>query len=396
MFSFGHDKIIPSYCARYIHNKANRKVSSVESNILVAVGTYTHPIQFGTGQVLEGKGKGIYLYRLSLESGTLAHMYTATDAVNPSYLVLNQNNQCLYAVNELKKFNGMASGAVSAYAFSAVNWKLQYLNCRPTHGTDPCHVTINTAGTHVYVSNFMSGSVSVFPLESDGRLKPASQFIQHQGHSVNPERQSGPHAHALIFSPDKQYALVPDLGLDKLMLYKVVGHSLDEPNAVYYKASPGSGPRYCTFGLSGKHCYLINEMSASIDVLSFSPAEASFTALQRISTLPKNASASHNNCADMHITPNGKYLYASNRGHNSLAVYQIDQESGLLSYIDSVSCSGKIPRSFNIDPTGRFLLCANQDSDNMVVFEINSETGLLKQKTEVNVNTPVCVKSYLV
>ncbi len=366
----------------------------MKSNILVFIGTYTQPIKFGTGQILEGKGEGIYLFNLSLETGALTHMHTVTDAVNPSYLVLNKKNQCLYVVNELKEYNGKASGAVSSYSFSVADQTLQYINSQPTNSTDPCHVETSKDDAYIYVSNFMSGSISVFPLGTNGELKPMKQFIQHHGSSVNPVRQNGPHAHSVVFSPDHRYVFVPDLGLDKLMIYKINDNLLDEPKAAYYETFPGAGPRHCTFSPDGRYCYLINELNSSIEVLAYDQASAGLISLQIVSSLPEDVDGTDNTCADIHLTPDGKFLYGSNRGHNSLIIYQIDQNSGLLSYIDCTPCGGEIPRNFDIDPTGHYLLCANQDSDNITIFEIDPDIGLLKQTSKVTINTPVCVKAY--
>lgn len=370
----------------------------MSKKILTIIGTYTRPIKFGTGQILEGKGEGIYLYDLDLETGLLTHLHTITDAVNPSYLVLNQANGCLYAVNELKEFEGKASGSVSAYQFSERNNYLRFLNKQPTGGTDPCYVDVGPDGAHLYVSNFMSGSVSVFPIAPDGSIGVMSQHIQHQGASVNPARQSGPHAHSLVFSPDGRYAFVPDLGLDKLMTYRVGdgGRLQEHAPAPYVKTLPGAGPRHCAFGARGDFCYLINELDSTIIALAYDQENGCFTELQSVSSLPENASATNNSCADIHITPDGRYLYGSNRGHNSLIIYKIDQATDRLEFVDCQPSGGKIPRNFEIDPTGRFLLCANQDSHNIVVFKINPDTGLLTEQTAITVNTPVCIKTYIV
>ena len=191
----------------------------------IYVGTYTHPIKFGTGQILDSKGQGIYLLELDIQTGMLELDKIYKNIVNPSYLVINQENSCLYAVNELKEFQGKISGAVSAFQITGPGGDLELLNQQPTNGTDPCHVEIDPQGRHLFVSNFMSGSVSVFPILPDGSIGEICQFIQHQGSSVNLARQSGPHAHSLVFSPDGRFAFVPDLGLDKLMVYQVTYNS---------------------------------------------------------------------------------------------------------------------------------------------------------------------------
>lgn len=367
----------------------------MSQKILVYVGTYTCPIRFGTGEILEGKGDGIYLLEFNLNTGKLRTIQTVTGVVNPSYLVLSKKNNCLYAVNELKEFQGEASGSVSAFRVSQMDGALSFINMQATGGTDPCFVEVNLNGTHLYVCNFMSGSLCVYPLEVDGAIGLPAQFIQHEGSSVNPKRQSGPHAHSLIFSPDGRYAFVPDLGLDKIVTYKVEHDTqlLIEP-PTYFPTDPGAGPRHGTFDIKGRYFYVINELNCTVLVLEYNAENGSFTKLQTLSSLPEGVNVSDSTGADIHITPNGTYLYVSNRGHNSLVFYSIDQKSGLLSYAGYQLCEGKTPRNFAIDPTGHYLLCANQDSDNIVVFEISYDTGKLKEKSQITIPTPVCVKPY--
>jgi 6-phosphogluconolactonase len=362
---------------------------------LVLVGTYTQPIKFGTGQILEGKGKGIYSFFLDMESGILGEEKLAPGIVNPSYLTLNGAANRLYAVNELKEYEGRASGAVSAFAFDSQTRELKPLNARATGGTDPCHVVINSKDTHVYVSNFMSGSVCVFPVEKDGSLGKESQFIQHEGSGVNKARQSGPHAHSLIFDNSGRFAFVSDLGIDRLMAYKTdfsAGTLVPAPSP-YFQAAPGAGPRHCVFHPNGKYAYLINELNSTISALAYNGTDASFRHLQTVPAVVEDFTGP-NSCADIQILPNGRFLYGSNRGHDSIIIYQIDSNTGLLSCAGFESSGGKIPRSFCIDPAGVFLLAANQDTDNIAVFRIDSASGKLKKVSEQAVPTPVCVKSY--
>lgn len=366
------------------------------SKVLVYVGTYTCPIRFGTGQVLMGHGEGIYILALDTTDGTLTQVGLLPGVVNPSYLVLSKDKSRLYAVNELKEFEGKDSGAVSSFQVDDLG-SLAFLNQQATLGTDPCHVEIAPDGEHVFVSNFMSGSVCVLPVNADGSLSPGSQFIQHVGRSVNEKRQAGPHAHSLIFSPDGRFAFVPDLGVDRLIVYEVTENeqTLRPVPASDFSVTAGAGPRHCTFGPDGRFCYLINELDCTILTLRYNEESGSFTQLQSVSSLPKGVVSPGNTCADVHLTPNGNYLYGSNRGHNSLIIYRIDRNSGTLSYVDCQPCGGKIPRNFAIDPTGQFLLCANQDSDNVVVFSIDPGTGRLCQVSSLEVPTPVCLRLYL-
>jgi len=368
----------------------------MSSGYYVYVGTYTHPILFGTGQILEGKGEGIYLFRMDPETGKLTRQETTTGVVNPSYLTLDPARRHLYAVNELKTFGGMASGAVSAFRVEPETGRLTFLNQKATGGTDPCHVVVNDRSTQVLVSNFMSGSVCVFPIQPDGALGDASQFIQHSGSSVHPKRQSGPHAHSLIFDKSNRFAFVPDLGMDKLMVYKTDFDKgrLSPADVPYVSVQPGAGPRHCVFHPSGRYCYLIQELDSTLSAYRYNQDDGTFELLQTVPTVVSDGFTGDNTCADVQILPNGRFVYGSNRGHDSIVIYRIDQETGRLSFVGMESTRGRTPRNFAIDPSGRFLLAANQDSDNIVVFKIEPATGTLSEVDQVAVPTPVCVRVY--
>jgi len=363
---------------------------------LVLVGTYTEAVKFGAGQIRGEKAKGVYSFFLDMETGVLEGEKLKGGIVNPSWLTLNTTLDRLYVVNELKEYEGQASGSVSAFEFDSRSRELKLLNKRPTQGTDPCHVILNPKNTHVFVSNYSSGSVCVFPVLSDGSLGEASQFIQHEGSSVNKARQNGPHAHSLNFDLSARYAFVADLGLDRLMAYQAesVSGALKAAPAPYYQAEPGAGPRHCTFHPNGKYLYLINELGSSVTALAYNEADASLRRLETVSTVPADYSG-HNNCADIQITPDGRFLYGSNRGHDSIVIYSVDSGTGLLTLEGFQSSGGKIPRSFCIDASGVFLLAANQDTDNVVVFSIDGATGKLRKVSEHAVPTPVCVKAYI-
>ena len=359
----------------------------------IFVGTYTQPIRFGTGQILDGKGSGIYRLRFNADSGELTDDGLVAEAPNPSYLAINPSGEYLYAVNELKEYKGMACGSVSSYRIVPETMDIVYLNTQPTGGTDPCHVEVNNGNTHVFVSNFMSGSICVFPINRDGSLGEASCFIQHEGSSINKLRQSSPHAHSLIFDSDNKRAFVPDLGIDKLMIYKTdfENGKLVPGEIPCHKVRPGSGPRHCEF--YGNYCYLINEISCSISVLRYEPEIGAFEEIQEITTI-YGSFEGENISADIHITPDGRFLYGSNRGQNSIVAYSIDKQTGRLSFVDSIYCGGETPRNFAVDPTGRFVLVCNQDTDIIAVFAIDSATGRLSFLSDHKVPTPVCVKFY--
>jgi 6-phosphogluconolactonase len=360
---------------------------------LVFIGTYTDPILFGTGAILQGKGEGIHVFRLDTATGALAPVATNTGITNPSYLAFDASGRYLYAVNELKTFEGRPSGTVSAFAVDAATGKLTFLNRQLTHGTDPCHVVVDRRRSHVFVANFMSGSVCVLPVRGDGSLGEASDFVQHVGSGIDPARQKGPHAHAVTLDASERFAFVPDLGLDRLLTYRFDhARGMLEPHAVpWLKMKPGAGPRHLAFHPGGRFAYLVNELDSTVVVLAYDGAGA-FAHLQTVATLPDGFGGA-STCADIQVSPSGAFVYTSNRGHDSIVVHRIDPLAGTLGYLGHASTQGRTPRSFGIDPSGRFLAAANQDSDTVVTFRIDADTGALTPTGHVAaVPTPVCVK----
>lgn len=367
------------------------------NDMLVFIGTYTEPIRFGTGRILQGKGEGICVYRMDQSSGAMELVGKATGITNPSYLAFDSTQHFLYAVNELKTYEDKPTGTISAFAVDPKTGKLAFLNKRLTHGTDPCHVVVDKNGKCVLVANFMSGSVCVLPVQGDGSLGDASDFIQHQGSSIDPVRQRGPHAHSVTLDEANRFAFVPDLGLDKLMVYKFhPERGTLEPNEVpWIKVKPGAGPRHVTFHPSGRFAFLINELDSTLAALSYDGRKGTFKELQIVPTLPEGFQG-ESTCADVQVSPSGAFVYASNRGHDSIVIYKIDQRTGRLTYVGHEPTQGKTPRSLGIDPTGRFLLAANQDTDTIVTFRIHPQTGKLQPTGHVTqVPTPVCVKFLL-
>jgi 6-phosphogluconolactonase len=366
----------------------------MSNDTLVFVGTYTEPIRFGTGQILEGKGEGIYAYRLDLSSGALELSVVNTGITNPSYLAFDPKRRFLYAVNELKTYEGRPTGTISAFAIENAAGKLAFLNKQLTHGTDPCHVVLDGKGTHAFVANFMSGSVCVLPVRPDGGLEPASDFVQHVGSGIDPSRQKGPHAHSVTLDAANRYAFVPDLGFDKLMIYRFDGkRGLIEPNRVaWIKMKPGAGPRHVAMHPGGKYAYLVNELDSTIAALAYDGRAGTFRYIECVPTLPDGFGGA-STCADIQISPSGRFVYASNRGHDSIVVYRVDSRTGRLTHVEHQSTGGKTPRSFGIDPSGTFLLAANQDSDTVVTYRIDARSGCLTSTGHVTqVPTPVCIK----
>ncbi len=362
--------------------------------MLVYVGTYTETMHFGSGKILQGKGEGIYVYRLDPSSGALEVLSRATGVANPSYLAFDSAQRFCYAVNELKTHEDKPIGAVSAFAVDPKTGRLGFLNKRLTHGTDPCHVCVAKKSRWVFVTNYSSGSICVLPRGEDGSLGEPADFVQHQGSSIHAIRQQSPHAHSVTFDKANRFAFVPDLGLDKLMVYGFdARRGMLEPHTVpWIKVKPGSGPRHVALHPRGRFVYLINELNSTLVALSYDGRKGTFKPLQVVSTLPEGfdgASA----CADVHLSPSGEFLYASNRGHDSIAIFKVEPRSGRLACVGHEPTQGRTPRSFGIDPTGRFLLAANQDTDAIVTFRIDPLTGRLQPTGHVaQVPTPVCVK----
>jgi 6-phosphogluconolactonase len=360
----------------------------------VYVGTYTDPILFGTGEIFQGKGKGIYCYDLDPSTGQLTHTGTTTGVTNPSYLTFDPAHRFLYAVNELKTFENEATGTLSSFSVDSATGRLTFINRKPTRGTDPCHAIISRDGRLVFVTNFMSGSVCVFSVARDGSLEKASDFVQHVGSSLDPKRQSGPHTHSTVLDSTGTFALVPDLGLDKVMVYQIDAEhgKLKLASHPWAASKPGAGPRHVAFHPNGGFVYVINELNCTIAAYSFNAKTAEMKELQIVPTLPAGYIGS-NSCADLQITPSGAWLYGSNRGHDSIVIYKVNGQTGKLDYVGHEPTQGKNPRSFGLDPRGDLLIVANQSSSNLVPFRVNPKTGGLQATgAVVEVPTPVCVK----
>ena len=361
---------------------------------LVFIGTYTEPILFGTGKILQGKGEGIYVYKLDESSGSMKLCCIAQAGPNPSYLTFDPSHRFLYTVNELKDFEGAPTGAVSAFSIDPVNGTLSLLNRQSSHGTDPCHLIVDKTGRYILVANFMSGSVCVLPIRKDGSLGDPTDVIQHHGSSVDPIRQTGPHAHAVTLDETGHYAFVPDLGLDKLMVYRFdPNRGKLEPNDEPWIDIPaGSGPRQFVMHPGGRYAYLINELNSTVMAFGYEREQGSLRKIQTIATLPEEFEGK-STCGELQISPSGKHLYGSNRGQDSIVIYAINQMDGTLSYIGYKSTQGKTPRHFIIDPDGQFLLVANQDNDSVISFRLDSISGELSATGHnTNVPTPTCVK----
>lgn len=361
---------------------------------LIFVGTYTEAIRFGTGEIFRGKGGGIHIFAVDLQTGELREVTVVSGTKNPSYLCFAANGRFLYAVNELKSHDGGEGGTVSSFAVSPRGDGLTLLNVQPTGGTDPCHVTTDNSGRYVMVANFMSGSVSVYPLRPDGSLDRSSAFVQHTGSSVDAARQAGPHAHSSVFDPGNRFVFVPDLGSDRVIAYRFDSNNgtITEARDAGVTLDPGAGPRHLVFSSDGAYAYVINELSSSIASCAYEPRTGRLVPFQTIATLPEGFGG-NSSCADISIHPSGAFLYASNRGHDSIVAYRRNAETGELSLIGHESCGGEIPRNFAIDATGSLMLVGNQASDTIVPLRIDQETGELHPTGHVTrVGSPVCIK----
>lgn len=366
----------------------------IQNELLVYVGTYTEKIHFGSGEVFEGEGEGIHIYKMDPATGSWRPHDTAKGIKNPSYLAFHPNQRFLFAVNELKDYKGQATGTLSSFAIEPTSGQLHFINKVPTHGTDPCQVTVDQTGKYALVANFSSGSVAVLPIREDGSLSEASAVIQHEGSGLDPARQSGPHAHSVTLDASNRFAYVPDLGLDKVMIYgfdpnrgKLKSH--DQP---WFQTKRGAGPRHFVFHPDKNFAYLINELDSTIVSLEHNRETGTLKEIQTVPALPESV-AGESTCADIHVDPSGCYLFGSNRGHDSIVVYKIDNRSGNLTYVGHESTQGKTPRNFAVDPTGKFLFAANQDSNTVVHFSIDQQTGRLSPTGQITkAPTPVCVK----
>lgn len=355
----------------------------------IFVGTYSRPILFGSGKKLAGKGEGIYLLRFETQSGKLRHEKTFSNIDNPSFLCISNDGKNIWAVNELKEFENEAAGSVSSFIFDKENLTLHLMSRLSTGSTDPCHIVSNSNHSHVFVSNYSGGSIAVYKTNIDGTIE-RTQFFQHVGSSINLSRQASPHAHSMFFDKDEKFIFVADLGMDTIVRYQWNGRLMRPSNTGDLKVHPGGGPRHCLFNDSGEFCYIVNELTCEISMASYDASTGTMEIHQTL--LATEGHHADNSAADVHITPDGRFLYVSNKSADALAIFRVDGYTGLLEMVDIQSSYGKTPRNFMIVPDGRFLICANQNTDNIVVFSINKDNGKLSEVSEIGIPTPVCLK----
>jgi 6-phosphogluconolactonase len=344
---------------------------------LAYVGTYTN-------QRPTPLSKGIYAYRFDAKTGKFASIGLAAETSSPSFLAIHPNHKFLYAANE------NAQGTVSAFAIDAATGMLKLLNSVSSKGSGPCHVSLDKTGKWLFAANYNSGSVASFPVRADGSLGEAISTVQHQGSSVDRSRQAGPHAHEAVVSPDNKLLFVPDLGLDKVMIYRIGADGALTPNEPpSIGVAPGYGPRHLAFHPNGKFVYVMTEMADSVLAFGYD-GKGGTRAIRTISAVPADFTGLKSG-AEIAVHPNGRFLYASNRNHNSIGIFTIDS-NGAPTAAGNVSTQGKTPRFFELDPTGGYLIAANQDSANLVVFKIDQKTGGLTPTGDaLELASPVCV-----
>lgn len=340
------------------------------------------------------KSKGVHLSELDLATGQLSPAVLAGEAVNPSFLALHPTGKFMYSVGEIEVAGGQKTGGVNAFAVDAASGQLSLLNQQPSEGAGPCHLVVDATGKAVLVANYGGGSVASLPIGPDGKLGQAASAIQHKGQSVDPQRQEKPHGHSINLDLANRFAFAADLGLDEILVYRFDPEkaTLTPNDPPFAKVAGGAGPRHFAFHTSGKFAYVINEMGNTITAFDYDAEKGILREIQTIATLPaeyKDPSYT----AEVVVHPSGKFVYGSNRGHDSIAMFSVDAATGKLTALGQEPCGGKWPRNFNVDPTGKYLLSANQNSDDITVFAIDQETGKLKPTGhKLSIAAPSCVK----
>jgi 6-phosphogluconolactonase len=353
----------------------NKKAAPSTFDLLI--GTYT-----------SGSSKGIYVYRFYEESGKTAYLNEIDSVINPSYLTVSDNNQFVYAVNE------GTNGAVSSFTFVPKTGKLAFINQQPTKGADPCYVLEDKDQKNIFVANYTSGSLAVFPVNKDGSLSPLSQLIQDSGTGPVKDRQEGPHVHTAALSPNEKYLLYSDLGTDKLNIERY--HASKNPpltpaSQPFVSVTPGNGPRHVVFSNDGKYLYLIQEIGGAINAYTYD--NGTLKQIQSVNMLTPEMKGNIGSAA-IRISPDGKFLYASNRGNgNDIVGYAINPDNGMLTFVSRTTSLGKGPRDFIIDPSGKYLIVANQNSDTIYVYKRDVTSGRLSYiVSKLSIGNPVCLK----
>ena len=338
--------------------------------------------------------KGIYRSQFDPSTGKISAPELAAELRDPSFLAIHPNQSYLYAVSEVDDFDEEGSGSISAYSLDRSSGGIRHLNTVSTRGSWPCHLDVDPSGKVVAVANYRSGSVASFAINADGSLSESASFIQHEGSSVHP-RQEGPHAHSTDFSADGRFLITSDLGMDQVLVYSAnpTEATLTPNDPPHVEAAAGSGPRHFAFHPNGRYAYSINELALTVTAFNWNSQAGTLERIETLSTLPEGAAGDNFSTAEIEVHPSGKFLYGSNRGHDSIAVFSIDESTGKIVLIQNAPTQGMTPRHFAIGPEGRFLFAANQNSDTVVLFEIDQQSGKLDATGEVvQLDAPVCLK----
>ena len=342
------------------------------------IGTYTNT----------GRSKGIYRSTLDTDAGSLSTPELVYKISKPSFLAIHPNGKFIYSITEGDP------GIITALKIDLISKTLSFINHSFSGGLGPCHLTVSDNGRVLFVANYVSGSVASLPISEDGSLGEAVSIIQHSGRGPKVGRQEGPHVHSVNLSPDNRFAYVADLGIDCVMIYRVNSSSgeMEQDEAGCFKGRPGSGPRHLTFHMNGRFVYLINELDNTVTVLLQNSESGGLVEVQTVSTLPEGCNV-ESKAAEIKVHPNGRFLYGSNRGYDSLVIYKINQDTGCLKLIGFQNANIDEPRHFNLDPTGHWCIVGNQDRNAIMLFEVDSASGLLTPAgSEKSVGQPICIK----
>jgi 6-phosphogluconolactonase len=354
-------------------------VSALRAQRLMYVGTYTGP-----------QSKGIYAFRFDDGTGALTPIGLVAETPSPSFLTASADGRFVFAVNEISSFGGEPSGSVTSFAVDPATSKLTAINTQSTRGAGPCHLMLDRTGRFLAVANYGGGNFAILPVDSAGRLGEVSAVLTNSGSGPNQQRQQGPHAHMVLFDPDNRFLYGADLGLDRVFVYRFdQGTGKATPNSSpFASVAAGAGPRHLAWHPNGRFAYVINELASTITMFAWNRQAGTLTGGSTVSTLPQGFSGT-SSTAEIAVHPNGKFLYGSNRGHDSIAVFSIGA-SGELHFVEAQPTRGRTPRNFTIDPTGQWLIAANQDSNTIAVFRIDTTTGALRPVGDLSaVGAPV-------
>ena len=353
-------------------------------------------VYFGTSTNAKNGSKGVYVSRFNTATGELTEPQLAAEAGNPGFLAIHPSKKYLYACGDVTSADGKKAGGISAFGIDSKSGKLTLINQAATTGAGPCHVSVDKTGKVATISNYGSGSISSYAIKEDGSVSPEVSFFQHEGSGADPKRQAGPHAHSMNFSPDNRYAFACDLGLDKVLIYKVdtASGKLTPNDPPFAKTPAGGGPRHLAFHPSGKFVFVNNEMGMSETVFAYDAEKGALTAVETVSTLPEADRGKKGlSTAESVAHPNGRVVYVSNRTHDTIAVFACDPATGKLTLLQNVPVEGKIPRNICLDPTGKWLIAAHQDSATAALFKVDQDSGKLTfTGTKVNVPGSICVR----